>query len=399
MGKKSGIVLGVLGVVLVVLAIVWWTAIAPSLTKLPGDIDTSMDFEGTLTQYVDAATGQPLPAGKEVTVPLNVLRNFATVPEKTTSGTAICLDSISMTIAGQEQPAQLTQYALDRKTRKCVESNENWAYSPQIVMSDRVGHYGPLFPGGLAVGDTLSAFFNDPAKAFEVKVAEKIEDYNGLGITVLKIDASRPPSEYHPAIAQAVLGAQGLPSELSFAQLSAQLKAKGLDLEALMAGLAAVAAPEDLQKLQAMTGQPVKVIYKQESGDVTYIDQKTGATVGAAFDRTTTMAVDTSGLLGAFAIIGKYASDPTVGPAIAAAMQAAGGLANAEPTKVFNQSMSIVPASEVILADEAKDKASLLDMANLWIPLIIVIVGFIVLLLGLYLLNRSRKGSRSSAAA
>ena len=185
-----------------------------------------------------------------------------------------------MTVAGQERPPQLTQYALDRKTRECVESNENWAYSPQIVMNERVGHYGPLFPGGLGVGDTLSAFFNDPAKAFEVKVAEKIEDFNGLGITVLKIDASRPAAEYHPAVAQAVLGAQGLPMELTFAQLSAQLKAKGLDLEALMAGLAAVAAPEDLQKLQAMTGQPVKVIYKQEGGDVTYIDQKTGATVG-----------------------------------------------------------------------------------------------------------------------
>jgi len=398
-GKKSSIALSVVGVVLVILAIVWWAAIAPSLTKLPDDIDTSMDFEGTLTQYVDPATGQSLPAGKEVAVPFTVLRNFATVPDKTTSSTAICLDSIFMTVAGQERPPQLTQYALDRKTRECVESNENWAYSPQIVMNERVGHYGPLFPGGLGVGDTLSAFFNDPAKAFEVKVAEKIEDFNGLGITVLKIDASRPAAEYHPAVAQAVLGAQGLPMELTFAQLSAQLKAKGLDLEALMAGLAAVAAPEDLQKLQAMTGQPVKVIYKQESGDVTYIDQKTGATVGADFDRTTTMEVDTSGLLGAFTIIGKYATDPTVGPAIAGAMQAATQLATAEPTKVFNQSMSIIPSSQEKLATEAKDKASLIDLADLWIPLIIVIVGLILLLLGLYLLSRARKASAGDSKA
>ena len=75
MSKKSSIALGVVGVVLVVVAIVWWAAIAPSLTKLPSDIDTSMDFEGTLTQYIDSATGQPLPAGKEVVVPFTVLRN------------------------------------------------------------------------------------------------------------------------------------------------------------------------------------------------------------------------------------------------------------------------------------------------------------------------------------
>ena len=69
-----------------------------------------------------------------------------------------------------------------------------------------------------------------------------------------------------------------------------------------------MASPEDLQALQAITQQPIKVIYKQESGDVLYIEEKTGATVGADFDRTTVMDVDTTNLLGAFAIIGKYAT-------------------------------------------------------------------------------------------
>ena len=111
------------------------------------------------------------------------------------------------------------------------------------------------------------------------------------------------------------------------------------------------------------------------------------------------MEVDTSGLLGAFTIIGKYAADPNVGPAIAGAMQAATQLATAEPTKVFNQSMSIIPSSQEKLAMEAKDKASLLDLANLWIPLIIVIVGLILLLLGLYLLSRARKASAGGSKA
>jgi hypothetical protein len=390
-GKKSSIAFGVIGVVLVVLAIVWWAAIAPSLTKLPSDIDTPMDFEGTLTQYIDPATQQPLAAGQEMAIPFTVLRTFASVPDLYTSGTAVCLDSIVMTIGGQERPAQLTQYALDRKSRKCVESTENWAYSPQIVLNDRVGHYGPLFPGGLKVGDTLSAFFNDVNTAFDVKVAEEIEDYNGLGVTAMKIDATRPAAEYYPPVAQAFLGSQGLPMEITFAQLSAQLKAKGLDLDALMAGLATVAAPEDLQALQAITQQPVKLTYKQESGDIIYIEKKTGATIGATFDRTTTMEMDTTNLLQAFSIIGKYAQDPNVGPAIAAVMQAAGQLAQAEPSKVFNQSMSIIKTSEESLAKEASSKVSLLDMAKLWIPLIILIVGFLLLVVGACLLFRARK--------
>lgn len=391
MGKKSGAVMGIVGIVLIVVAIVWWVALAPSLTKLPSDIDTPMDFEGTLTQYMDSATGQSLPAGQEVAIPFTVLRTFASVPDQSTSSVAVCQDTIAMTVGGQERPAQVTQYALDRKTRTCVESDDNWAYSPKIVLNDRVGHYGPLFPGGVKVGDSLSAFFNDVNTAFDVKVVEKIDDYNGLGITAMKLDATRPATEYYPPIAQAVLGGQGLPTELTFAQLSAQLKAKGLDLGALMAGLAAVATPEDLQALQAMTQQPIKVIYKQQSGDVIYIEERTGATVGADFDRTTTMELNTSSLLGGFAIIGKYGNDPTVGPAVAAIMQAAAQLAQIGSTKVFNQSMSIIAASEKNLATQAKDKASLLRLVDLWIPLIILIVGVILLAVGGYLLFRGRK--------
>ncbi|OFW59848.1 MAG: hypothetical protein A2133_07345 [Actinobacteria bacterium RBG_16_64_13] len=397
MRKKSSLAFGVVGIVLIVVAIVWWVALAPWLVKLPSDLDVNMDFEGTLTKYLDPATGQPLPGGQGTAIPFTVLRTFASVSNKYTSSVAVCSDTIAMTAGGQESPAQITQYALDRKSRKCVESDENWAYSPQIVMGDRVGHYGPLFPGSLEVGTTVSAFFNDVNTAFDIKVAEKIDDYNGLGITAIKIDATRPATEYYPPIAQAVLGSQGLPMEITFAQLSAQLKAKGLDLDGLMGALATVATPEDMQALQALTQQPIKMAYKQSSGDVIYIEEKTGATVGADFDRTTTMEADTAGLLGAFAIIGKYASHPNVGPAIGAAMQAATQLAQAEPTMVFNQRMSIIPASEQTLAKDAQKKASLLTLVDLWIPLIIVIVGLLLLALGGYLLLRKRTVAASAS--
>ncbi|MBN1628462.1 MAG: hypothetical protein JW990_01740, partial [Thermoleophilia bacterium] len=67
-------------------------------------------------------------------------------------------------------------------------------------------------------------------------------------------------------------------------------------------------------------------------------------------------------------------------------------------TTVFNQSMSIIPASEENLAAQAKDKASLIDLAKLWIPLIIVIVGAILLLLAGYLFYRARKGATAPQA-
>jgi len=392
-GKKTAIALGVVGVVLIAVAIVWWTVLGPALTKLPDDINSPMDFEGSLTYYVDPTTKQALPPGQEMVLPLKVFRVFSSVPNLYTSEVGVCEDRIASTVAGQERPAQITQYAFDRKTRKCVESDQNWAYSPNILLPGRVGHYGPLFSRGLEVGDTQSTFFSDVNKAFDLKVVEKIKDYNGLGITVLKVDAARPATDYHPPIAQALLGGQGLPLELSFTELSSQLKAKGIDLEALMAALATVATPEDIQVLLAMTQEPVRLVYKQESKDVVYIEEKTSATVGATFDRTTLMEVDTSGLLQAFSIVGKYASDPAIGAAIAPVLQAAGQLANAEPTKVFNQNMSVIPSGEQSLAASAEEKISTLNWVELWVPLIVVIVGAILLLLAGYALLKAWKAA------
>ena len=398
MGKKGSIAFGVVGVVLVVVAIVWWAAIGPSLTKLPSNIDSPMNFEGKLTQFMNPATQQSLPLGQETVIPFTAVRTFSSLADLYTSKVAMCHDSTVLTVAGQAQPAQVFQDPLDRKTRKFVESDQSWAYSPQIVLKDRVGHYGPLFPAGLKVGDTVSGFFDDVSAAFDLPVEDKIANWEGTGVTALKINAAIPATEYYPAVAQAFLGSQGLPMELTFAEVSAQLKAKGLDLGALLTGLATVATPADLQSLQAMTQQPVKLKYYMQGKDIVYIEQKTGATIGATLDRTTTMQIDTSGLLQAFLIISKYASDPTVGPAVTAVMQAAGQLAKAEPTKVFNQNMSIIKTSEEALAKDAKKNISLLTLVKLWIPLIVVIVGAILLIIGGCLFFRARKPKTAPAA-
>jgi hypothetical protein len=393
-GKKFSTALIVIGVILVAAAVVWWAILAPMLVKLPSDIDTPMAFEGNLTMYVDSTTKQPLAPGKELVLPMKADRKVASLPDLYTSGVAVLEDTTKLDITGMPSLTQVLHYAMDRKTRKCVDSPENWAYSPKITL-DRTGNFGILFPTGLKVGATVTVFFSDPSKTFDLKVTEEIADWNGLGITALKIDATRASADYNPAIAQAVLGmGLGLPMEITFEQFAAQLKAKGLDLQALLANLAGVASPADLQSLAAITQQPVKLSYKQESGDVYYAEQKTGATVGATFDRTTTMGVDTAGLMGAFAILTKYAGDPKVGPAIQAAMAAATQLGSAEPSKVFNQNMAITKASESSLAASAKDKIPLMTLVNLWIPLIIVVLGALVLILGAVgLMMKSRKAA------
>ena len=55
--------------------------------------------------------------------------------------------------------------------------------------------------------------------------------------------------------------------------------------------------------------------------------------------------------------------------------------------------MSIIKTSEATLVAEAKTNLSKLALANLWIPLIIVIVGFLALVTGGFLMFKSRKAA------
>jgi hypothetical protein len=117
-GKKSSVAFIVLGVLLVLVAVVWWAVLGPSLTKLPSDIDTQMNFEGNLTLYINPETKQPLAAGQEKVLPITVLRTVASLPDLYTSKVAVFDDTAVMTTAGQEGQPQVHRYALDRMTRK-----------------------------------------------------------------------------------------------------------------------------------------------------------------------------------------------------------------------------------------------------------------------------------------
>jgi hypothetical protein len=397
-GKKTGIAFAVVGVLLVLLAIVWWTVIGPQLAKLPDDINTEMKFEGTLTLYFNPETGQPLPAGRELTVPITVDRMITALPDLYTSGVAVLSDASVMTQAGAVKPPMVFQYALDRVSRKCVTSDQNWAYTPQLLMPERVGNYGLLFPGGLGVGDKVSFFFNDPGVPFDVTVASENDNWHDLGVTGLEVDGTREWTPYNADVANLVLiQGQGLPTQISFATLKAQLDAIGFDLDTVIGALAQVATAEEMASLTAMTQQPVNLVYSQESSDIFYIEKTTGATIGATFNRTTGMSPDATNLAAAVMLITKYAADPNVGPTLQAALAAAAPLADAEPTPVYNQTMSITAANEAELVASAEDKIPLIKLATFTIPLIVILVGAVVLLLGVLLVVL--KGRKPAAAS
>jgi hypothetical protein len=407
--KKLSIAIMVLGVVVGVFAVVWWQVVGPQMVKLPSDIDNSMDFEGTLTLYVDEDTGTPLGQGSETSMPVAATRRFAALPELFTSGTGFFEDTMTLSIGEKTAEPQVSHYALSRTTRKCVESDENWAFSEDNKV-DRTGVYGPLFPPGLQVGETVSAYYDDPAKAFDVKIIDKIENWNQLGITVLKVDASRPSAPYDPEAAEVLLvRGRGLPTQISLDQIRSILRfnfdyTKALPVAQYVPGgvrvpsgvqvpAAVKAALAQLE--QTITDHPLTVSFNQESSDFYYIEQTTGATVGATFDRTTTMSIDTSVAQEVTNLLSKYTPLPLVGPKISAALERVNEVAAAyrAPIKAFTQSISMTEASEATMAEAAKDKIALMTWVRSWIPLIAGALGALLLIVGLLVLLVPRRAA------
>jgi hypothetical protein len=392
--KKLGIAGIVVGVLVGAFALVWWLVIAPQLLKLPSDIDNTMEFAGTMTLYVDEVSGARLRDGNEKTYPIAATRSFVALPDMFTSSTAFFEDKMLLTVGDKTADPQIAHYAMSRTSRKCVDSEENWAYSEDNRV-DRAGVYGPLFPPGLEAGDTLSVYYDDPAKAFDVKVVDKIDDWNQLGITVVKIDASRPSAPYDPEAAEVLLmRGRGLPTQVSLDQVKSALKLNfnisspislpfGQSLPSTSAIPDAVkAAVAQIQ--QVVDAHPLTITYSQESSDFYYIEQTTGATVGVTFDRTTSIKIDTSVAQAVSDLLGDFASLPVVGPKIASALERVNELAASyrDPYPAFNQKITMTDASQSEMAQTAKEKISLMNWARFRIPVIAGAVAALLVLLG-----------------
>ncbi|MEU6200956.1 porin PorA family protein [Streptomyces sp. NPDC047061] len=122
--RRSSIVYGVLGIVLITLAAVTRPIIAPLLTRLPGNTDVSAGFSGTATVLNSKAlaagdTAHALLSG----VPATMDRRVHVV--KTKGDTALVADDLTIHIGTNSAPST-SRYAVDRGDFNAVEAPAGW---------------------------------------------------------------------------------------------------------------------------------------------------------------------------------------------------------------------------------------------------------------------------------
>ena len=109
---RSSVVLAVLGVLLIVAAAVVRFVVVPSVTKLPDDLNTTQEFDGTYNGLNPAALagggGQLLLRD----VPMTASRTYTV--DSSNGDTAVVKRTVERAIGGQAEPKTETLYAVDR---------------------------------------------------------------------------------------------------------------------------------------------------------------------------------------------------------------------------------------------------------------------------------------------
>jgi hypothetical protein len=208
--SKANLALVIAGCVLIVLALAWHFAIAPSIKVVASDFDQLYFYEGTLTTYVNPP-GRPAPAGgmpsrKPVIIERRVFSRF----ELCTPGTSVAEEDVRLLSreTGEEISKSKRVYAIDRKTGRMVRDKGS--------DRDRSGYY-IVFPFNTPRG-SVPVWSELTGKTYPAQFSKESK-LEGLPVYGFVLEYHNEPVVKAPG---------GFPAELSGGQLKETLGMRDL---------------------------------------------------------------------------------------------------------------------------------------------------------------------------
>ena len=167
-----GIALSIIGAVLLIVGILWFTVIFPMLAQIPTDLDNTIYFDGNFT-VLDQATGAM------VSFPIEQI--LVQKASGTQDGALFIHETYTMknVATGDEVTANYIEQtlAVDRKTLDIVTN---------IDEQHRLGYWSP--PRGLGDGDSFDLWDPGPHQALKATYV-KDDTFRGMKVVIFQIDA------------------------------------------------------------------------------------------------------------------------------------------------------------------------------------------------------------------
>jgi hypothetical protein len=381
--KKSGSVTLGLGIVLIAATILWMTVGLGALLKIPTGQDATSYSAGTATFYVNPATQQPLPAGQEIKLPMEIERRVFTVDGETTGDKIVFQEVITSTLGVQKQQ-RVSQYVLDRKTS--VNLTDDRAYDwVETNPVDRAGTYYPLLPMNTTRDEAYSVWKGEVGMGVIATFMEE-QTVDGVKLLVFGGPVDRAP------VVPAYVQLSGFPESISFSALAQQLKAAGFDAEAFLAMALPRMTPEDQQALAGITQQPIPLTYYWDVYQVVGIEPITGLPMDIIETKEAmSMSPDLKGLVPLFSVLMKYKDDPVLGPYLQQLAALQGTLASAGPSKIISLDYRQTDESVQEMADLSKTSINKVKLAKTYIPIVGFALGGLLLIAGIVMVLKKKK--------
>jgi hypothetical protein len=335
--RRSSIVLGAVGIVLVVLGVLVRFVVAPIATQLPGSTDLKVTYSGTGT-LLNASALQSGDTKHVIAtnVPITVDREL-----KVTSvhgGTAIVTDDLKIHAGSRTLPSDHT-YALDRTTMNGV------APPAGIAVEPSVGALSSAFPIGPRADSSYRYYDSTTRNIVPVSYAGSATR-EGRAVNVYKISSAGPVKD--PGLLKM------LPPSLP---------------KKLLAGLApllpAAVRAEVTPATLAALPDPVPLSYTGTTHIVAYVDQQTGVPI-----------------------------DETVSEQVV--VDVAAGPRTLSLIPVLALDFHVTPASMQSLAHKAQTSGELLTVIEVIVPLVLIVLGVILVVIAI--LRRRRPIPAAPAA-
>ena len=319
--RRSSIVLGAVGVVVIVLAIVVRFVVVPIATRLPADTDLTAHYSGTASLLNSEALQSGDVANAIASdVPMTVDRRVQVL--STHGATAIVEDALTVHAGGQDLVSAHT-FALDRSSMEGVTPPDSIAVEPST------GALSSAFPIGPNADDSY-AYYDPTTQSIVPITFAGHDERGGRSVNVYEISAAGAVTD--PGLLEL------LPPALPKTLLPSLAELLPADVRSQFTPSVVAALPD-----------PVPVAYTATTDIVAYVDEQTGV-----------------------AIDHKIAQQIVVGVTLDS--EAVSLL----PVLAFDFQMT--PDSVSDLADKATSAGRLLTIAKVIVPIALAMIGLTLVL-------------------
>jgi len=342
-----------LGLVLVVVGLVLMTIVVPGMKRFPADVDTTRLYAGTMPVLLDRDS-----LGFLNDVPVELIRHFKT--EQTDGDLALVLEEQTMTAGDKTVGHLVKRYAINRETMESApnppaawQSLDGFAPREGLVMGWPIGTEKKDYVG-----------WSDDYQATVPMKFEGEVTHERSGLKTYLFTSSGDPRPIVPSYVAAL----GLPTELTQEQLATLIQ--GLDITPAIAQ----ALPQVIKL--ANWPDPVPLVYDYSYNAEYWIEPTTGVLIDTHKVETRRAGFSEELMTG---LVERLSRLPGFDPA---------KLSELLPVTVYKLDYTATTQSVQDAKADAEDAKQTIDLFGTTLPLVLIVGGALLALVGLVLALR-----------